>query len=81
MEDSLDMPVYKTTVHIAFRENWHVSTEAQLIINKFQVHKILRIQINVIDKRKDNVQNRDQNVYFPMRICNYEAKSDTESVF
>ena len=44
--------------HITFRENWHVSTEAQLILNKFQVHKILRIQINVVEKKENNVQNR-----------------------
>ena len=53
LEDSLD--VYKKCnryVYIAFRENWHVSTEAQLILNKFQVYKILHIPIAVIEKRK-----------------------------
>ena len=44
------------------------SVEAQLILNKFQVYKILRIQINSIVKKENNVQNRNQNVYFLMLI-------------
>ena len=39
----------------------------------FQVLKILRIQINVIEKKENNVQKGNQNVYLLMCICNYEA--------
>ena len=49
LTDSFDMPVYKTTVQqICTRciwRNWHVSTEAQSILIKFQVYKILSIGI------------------------------------
>ena len=37
--------------------------------------------MNVIDKTENNIQSKNQNVYFLMYICNYEAKSDTEAVF
>ena len=56
-------------------------TEVQLTLNKFQGYKILSMQINVSEKKENNGQNRNQNVYFLMCICNYEAKGDTEAVF
>ena len=34
--------------------------EAQLIINKFQDYKVLRIQINVIEKEENNAKNNNQ---------------------
>ena len=52
-----------------------------MIFNKFQVNKSLSIHIYVITKKDNNVQNRNQNVYFLMCMCNYEAKSDAEAVF
>ena len=55
--------------------------EGQLILNKFQVYKLLGIGINIVEKKENNVQNRNQNVYFLMCICYYEAKSDTGAVF
>ena len=45
--------LYSRCVYIAFRENLHVSTEAQLKLNNFQVYKILCIQINVIEKKEN----------------------------
>ena len=52
-----------------------------MILNKFQVYKILRIQINVKEKKGNNVQNSTQNVYFLMCICSFEVESTTEAVF
>ena len=56
--------LYSIYAYIAFRENWHISTEAQLILNKFQVYKTLPIQINVIDQKENHTQNRNQTIYF-----------------
>ena len=67
------------TLH--FARNLHVSTEAQLILNKSKVYKILRIQISVVEKKEHSVQSSKQNVYFLMCICNYLVKSDTEAFF
>ena len=62
------------TLH--FAKNWHVSTEAQLILNKFQVYKILRVRINIVEKKENNVQNRNKILYFILCICNFEGNSD-----
>ena len=64
-------------------ENRHVSTEAQSKLNKFKVYKTLVIQNKFIEKKekKKCLKQKAENVYFLMCICNYEAKSDTESVF
>ena len=52
------------------------------LLDKFQVLEILRIQIIDIDRKKEsNVQKRNKNVYYPMYMCNYEAKSDTGAFF
>ena len=78
-EESLDMSVYKT--YIAYRENLHVSMEAQLILKKFEVYKTLSIQVKIIKKERNNAQNRKQNVYFLMRIYKHEFICDTPVVF
>ena len=72
---------YAYTLHFVKTGPRYVSTEAQSILNEHQVYKILRVQINVIEKEENTVQNRNQNVYFPMFICNNEAESCTEAVF
>ena len=52
--------LYSRYVYISFREIRLVSTEAQLILNKFQVHILWRIQINALEKRENKAQNRNQ---------------------
>ena len=48
------------------------------MLNKFQVYKILHIQINVIEKKKKiMLETETRMFYFIMFICNYETKSDT----
>ena len=66
------MPVYKTALsryaNIAFCENRHVSAEAQLILNSFQVYKILIIQITIIEK-KENILKPESRMF--MFLCAY----------
>ena len=69
--------LYSKYVYIAVRENWHVFTEAQFILN-FQVYNILRIQINVIEKKENSVQNRHQNVVFS---CAYATMKQNVRLF
>ena len=58
-------------------KNRHDSTEAQLILNKVQVHKILIIQIKFLEKKEKKMLEAER--YFLMCICNCEAKNDTEA--
>ena len=65
--------LYSRYAYIAFRENLHVSMEAQLMLNKFEVYKTLCIQVKTIKKKdedKTKAQSRKQNCYFCMHICN-----------
>ena len=54
---------------------------AQLMLNKFQVYKILIIPINFIEKKDKMLKTESRIFYFLMCICSYGAKSDTEAVF
>ena len=46
------------------------------------LYKTLIIQNKFIEKKENKrSKQKAENVYFLMCICNYEAKSDTESVF
>ena len=47
---------------------------AQLILNKFQVYKILCIQIKVTEKKENNAKNRNQNVYFHIAFATVKQK-------
>ena len=47
--------LYSRYAFIAFRENGHVSTETQFILNTFQVNKILHIQIDIKEKKEITV--------------------------
>ena len=74
--------VYSRYAYNAFRENLHISMEAQLILNK--LYKTLCIQVKVIKKKKKketNAQKRKRNVYFLMHICTHDVISDIPAVF
>ena len=45
-----------------------------LILDKFQIYKILRIQINVIEKKEKNVQNRNHVFIFPSAYATMKQK-------
>ena len=69
--------LYSRYAYIAFRENSHLSMEAQLILNHFLVYKNFMYSDEIIKKRKQNAQNKKQNMYFLKRLCKHDVISYT----
>ena len=63
---------------MSFHEDWHISLEAQLILNKFLVYKTLCIPVKII--KKERKMHRTESKMFVLS-CAYEAMRDTMAVF